>query len=114
LLKTSHHVNCVFVLGIQMSSSETGRLRQMHYWHTQKTPVFPKFKFPISLWRKVVCLLCLCRWDLPNPDVSCHALLYDWKCLMSRGAPSWFHNVSTYSAVEKLLTNRQNFHWKSI
>jgi hypothetical protein len=32
---------------------------------------------------------------------------------MSKGAPSWFHNASTYNG-EKLLNIEQFFHWKFI
>jgi hypothetical protein len=33
---------------------------------------------------------------VPNHGISCHALSTIGKCSMSKGALSYFHNVSTY------------------
>jgi hypothetical protein len=43
--------------------------------------------------RCFVCFICLSRWEPPNHSISSH---YYWKCLMSMGALSWFHNVLIY------------------
>jgi hypothetical protein len=48
---------------------------------------------------KVVCfvLFCLSSWDLPNHGASWCMLGIFRKILMSRGAPTWFETVWSYS-----------------
>jgi len=41
-------------------------------------------------------VVCLSHGDLSNHSASCHTLGTVGKPSMSRGAPSWFHNVPTY------------------
>jgi hypothetical protein len=57
----------------------------------------------IYLWKKVVYLICLSHWNLPNDGAYCHALGVVGKFSMNKGVSSWFHNVSTYS--EKVIEN---------
>jgi hypothetical protein len=47
-------------------------------------------------WGKVVCFVLSC-WDLPNHDTSCCTLHIFLKLSMSRGAPTWFETVWSYS-----------------
>jgi hypothetical protein len=56
--------------------------------------------------------LFVCRIEIfPNPSASCHVLGTTGERWMSKGAPSWFHNVSTYDG-EKLLNVEQFFSLK--
>jgi hypothetical protein len=45
------------------------------------------------------CFVCLSHGDLPSRGTSCNALGIVEKPSMSRGAPSWFHTVSTSGEV---------------
>jgi hypothetical protein len=44
-------------------------------------------------------VLFVSHWDVSNHSDSCYALGTFEKPFMSRGAPSWFHNVLTYREV---------------
>ncbi len=58
----------------------------------------------IYLWKKVVYLICLSHWNLPNHGVSCHVLGVVRKFSMNKGVSSLFHYVSTYS--EEIIENK--------
>ncbi len=72
----------------------------------------------IYLWRNVVCLFCLYRWDPPNWDASYSILGLFGKLSSRRGAWAWFHGVWTCSAkvleywVISSLKIKLNSSWK--
>jgi hypothetical protein len=54
-------------------------------------------------------VLFVCQIEIfPNPNASCHVLGTVGEPWISKGAPSWFRNVSTYDG-EKLLNIEQIF-----
>ncbi len=74
------------------------------------------FHWPNSIftWMKtIVCLLCLWCRDLPNQGTSCCSFGTIAKPSMSRGAPSLFHNVSTYGGevIEFWIIFSLKFHF---
>jgi len=67
----------------------------LHLWYLKTSN--------ICLWKKVVYLIFLSHWNLPNDGASCHALGVVGKCSMNKGVSSWFHNVLTYN--EEIIEN---------
>jgi hypothetical protein len=51
----------------------------------------------IYLWRKIVCFVCHVEISQTKPWCLLVGSWYLEKPLMSKGAPSWVHNVMTYS-----------------
>ncbi len=68
--------------------------------HLLSQVMFHWNKCHIHLSMKVVCLFCLSHWELPNHGTSCRTQLLlplESSLSMSKGAPSWFYNVSTFN-----------------
>jgi len=68
--------------------------------------------FKNNLSMKEGCLFFLSLWDLPNQGSSCCTFGRVGNPSMTRCAPSWFHNVSTYcgEVIEDWKKNSLKFY----